>query len=332
MVSQKTNQEQAPVLVVCGPTGVGKTAFALAAAEALDAEILSIDSLQVYRGLDIGTAKATVEERARVPHHLIDILEADQEFNVADFMAASDAAVAEIRSRGKNVVAVGGTNLYVRVFSHGIFEAPAPDAAIRERHKAFAAEHGVAALHAQLAQIDPDLATRLGENDLVRVSRGLEIFEQTGRRLSDLQEEHRFATPRHRVLKVGLNRGREELYRRIDDRVDLMFAQGFEEEYDRLTSRFDRGLKPLMSLGYRHLGLHRFDGMGFDEMVTLFKRDTRRFAKQQVSWLRSEEGLRWALAPQVVDGRIPAPVLEDLRRFYDGGVPELAWTQVGSEF
>ncbi len=320
------------VLVVCGPTGVGKSAFALAAAEALNAEILSIDSLQVYRGLDIGTAKASAADRARVPHHMIDILEPDAEFNVADFMAAADAAIADIHARGKRVVAVGGTNLYVRVFVHGIFDAPAPDWDIRERHKREAAEHGIESLHNALGQIDPDLAARLGVNDLIRISRGLEVFEQTGRRLSELQAEHQFASPRYRALKMGLNRPRKELYSRIDDRVDAMFKEGFQGEYQALVERFDPGLKPLLSLGYRHMGLHQFQGMAFDEMVTLFKRDTRRFAKQQVSWLRSEKGIRWALAPLTQKDRIPAAVLEDLHRFFDGGEPLLEWTQAESEF
>ena len=324
--------EPANILVIWGPTGVGKTAFALAAAELLDAEILSIDSLQVYRGLDIGTAKATSEERARVPHHLIDILDPDAEFNVADFMVAADAAVNDIVGRGKRVIAVGGTNLYARVFVHGIFDAPPPDAEIRERHRQFADEHGIPSLHQRLRSVDPDLAARLGLNDLVRISRGLEVFEQTGRRLSELQAEHHFATPRHRALKIGLNRPRSDLYERIDQRVDTMIALGFEAEYRSLVERYPRDLKPLMSLGYRHMGLHVFDGMPLDDMLTLVKRDTRRFAKGQLTWLRSEKGMRWALAPVIQDARIPAPIAEDLLRFYAGESPELAWTQAESEF
>ncbi|MEZ4462722.1 MAG: tRNA (adenosine(37)-N6)-dimethylallyltransferase MiaA [bacterium] len=230
--------EAANILVIWGPTGVGKTAFALAAAELLDAEILSIDSLQVYRGLDIGTAKATIEERTRVPHHLIDILDPDAEFNVADFMAAADAAVDDIVGRGKRVIAVGGTNLYARVFVHGIFDAPPPDPEIRDRHRQFAEEHGIPSLHERLRGVDPELASRLGLNDLIRISRGLEVFEQTGRKLSQLQAEHQFATPRHRALKIGLNRPRQQLYDRIDARVDTMITQGFEAEYRSLVARY----------------------------------------------------------------------------------------------
>ncbi len=320
------------IIVIAGPTGVGKTAFSLAAAEALNAEIVSIDSVQVYRGLDIGSAKATAAERERVPHHLIDIFDPDEDCNVADYMAMAHEAITEIHGRGRHVICTGGTNLYMRVLVHGIFDAPEPDPAIRAQHKAFAAEHGIPALHQQLTEIDAELAERIHENDLVRISRGLEVHAQTGRKLSELQDEHRFATPNYAALKLGFNRPREELYERINHRVDAMMQAGFLDEYKRLIATYDPSLKPLQSLGYRHMGLHVNEGQPLDEVIELLKRDTRRFAKQQVSWLRSEEGLVWALAPLMHDATIPAVVLDDLKKHLDGtlnGPPD--WVSSDSE-
>lgn len=322
------------LVVIGGPTGVGKTALSLALAEELDAEIVSVDSLQVYRHLDIGTAKASEAERECVPHHLIDILNPDQECNVADFMKRAHDAIAEIHSRGKRVIAVGGTNLYIRVLVHGIFDAPPPDEELRKEHRKRADAEGSEVLHAELAEVDKVLSERVHPNDLVRISRGLEVYAQTGRPLSELQDEHRFKTPNYRALKLMLNRPREQLYARIDSRVDKMFELGIEDEYRFVVQElgYDYRLKPLQALGYRHLGQHFYEGLERDEMVRLFKRDTRRFAKQQVSWLRSERGVRWAKAPVVEDGRVPADVLADVLEFFEGKEPALEWTQDGSSF
>lgn len=316
------------ILVIGGPTGVGKSSFALRLALELNAEIVSVDSLQVYRHLDIGTAKVSEADRERVPHHLVDILDPDEECNVADFMDRAHDAIHRILSRDRPVIAVGGTNLYQRVLVHGIFDAPEPDEAIRERHRERAKLEGRQSLHDELRAVDPDLADRVHPNDLVRVSRGLEIFEQTGRPLSVLQEEHRFKTPNYRALKLMLNRPRQELYDRIDARVDRMLERGIEAEYRRVVEElgYDPTLKPLQALGYRHLGMHLYDGVDREEMVRLFKRDTRRFAKQQVSWLRSEQNVRWALATDVAGDTIPAAVLDDVRVHLSGGQPSLTWT------
>lgn len=316
------------LIVIAGPTGVGKTRFALELAQAANAEIISVDSLQVYRGLDIGTAKASAEERAAVPHHLIDILSPDEDFNVADFMAQADKAVEDIVARGKNIIAAGGTNLYMRAFVHGLFDAPPPDDGIRARHKELANYYGVIWLYKELERVDPTLAARIHHQDLVRISRGLEVFEQTGTPLSRLQDAHKFQDPRFRAFKLALNRPRQSLYERINTRVDAMMQGGLMAEYDALIEGgFSPDLKPLMSLGYRHARFLREGTWSEPEMVSELQKDTRRFAKQQLSWLRSEPQIQWALAPELEDARIRARMLEDLCAFFEGEDPNLNWAQ-----
>jgi tRNA dimethylallyltransferase len=314
-------EEQPRIVLIGGPTAVGKSSLAMEVAEAIDGEIVSVDSVQIYRGLDIGSAKPSARERARIPHHLIDELDPDEECNVADFVERALEAITEIRRRGRPVIAVGGTNLYVRVLVHGIFDAPPPDASIRERHRQEAEQRGRPYLHEQLARVDPTLAERVHPNDLVRISRGLEVWELTGKPLSEHQREHAFKTPNVDALKVALNRPRKQLYERINQRVDAMIDAGLVDEYRALLQRgYDPQLKPLQSLGYRHIGMHVVDGLALDEAVELMKRDTRRFAKQQISWLRSEKQVRWA------DARMDRQhFIADLRAFFGGDEPDYVW-------
>ncbi len=290
------------LLIVCGPTAVGKSSFAYDLAREVGGELVSIDSVQLYRGLDIGTAKPSASERAEVPHHLVDVLEPDTDHNVAEFMELAHEAIASIRARGKVPIAVGGTNLYIRVLVHGIFDAPEPDESIRARHREIAENLGREHLHELLAEVDPDLAEKLHPNDLVRVSRGLEIFELTEKPLSVHQREHAFRTPNYDALKLAFRRDRTELYDRINERVDRMMERGLVEEYRQLlASGVSSDAKPMQSLGYRHMGLLERGELSPDEVVELLKRDTRRFAKQQLSWLRSEEGVEWFELPDERD-------------------------------
>ncbi|MBA2663974.1 MAG: tRNA (adenosine(37)-N6)-dimethylallyltransferase MiaA [Bradymonadaceae bacterium] len=319
------------ILVLAGPTGVGKTDLSLALAEALGGELVSADSLQVYRHLDIGTAKVSHDERARIAHHLVDVLDPREDFNVADFKAMANAAIADILARGKLPIVVGGTGLYIRILVHGLFEAPEPSAELRERYRQQAGELGAEQLHARLVQVDPELAARVNANDLIRVTRGLEVFDQTGIPLSEHQREHSFSKPSYNALKLALIRPRPELYGRIDARVDAMMAQGLLEEYKALIAQgFEPGLKPLRSLGYRQMGEHLFEDVGLEQAVAEIKRETRRYAKQQISWLRREPGVNWALAPILREGMIPAEVLADVRWFFEGGAPALEWARVNT--
>ena len=185
--------DNTPLVVVVGPTAAGKTSLAVRLARTLGGEVVSADSMQVYRHFDIGTAKATPREQEGVPHHLIDVAEPTEHFSAARFVALADAAIAEIRARGRRVVVAGGTGLYVRALLRGLFEAPPADPAIRAAHARIRDAEGVHALHAQLARVDPEAAVRINENDFQRISRALEVHEQLGRPISELQAEHRFA-------------------------------------------------------------------------------------------------------------------------------------------
>lgn len=317
------------IVVICGPTGVGKTAFSLALAEALDGEIVGADSLQVYRHLDIGTAKASREERARVPHHLIDVVDPDVEFNAADYRARVDEVIADVTARGKVALVVGGTGLYIRLLVHGLFDAPEPSPELREQYRAEAEARGVESLYARLETIDPELAARVNPNDFIRITRGLEIFDQTGTPITVHQRAHRFAAPHYNALKIALVRPREELYGRINQRVDQMMEEGLLEEYHGLLEMgYGPQHKPMQSLGYRQIGEFVRGEVPLAEALESIKSQTRRYAKQQLSWFRKEPGVHWAMAPILVDGEIPGPVLDDLQSFVAGGKPTLEWARI----
>lgn len=262
-------------LVLAGPTSAGKTAVALAVAEAFDAVVLSADAMQVYKRLDIGTGKATAAERARVTHFGLDLVEPDEPFSAGDFVALADAVL----SQHPRVVIAGGTSLYLRSLLFGLVETPPVDPVLRAELEALADPHQ------SLAEVDPVLAARLHPADRLRAVRGLEVFRQTGRRLSALHDAHAVAPPRvvHRALWLD----REDLHARIDARVLQMIDQGYVDEVRGvLAAGFDRALKPLQSLGYRHLCAHVLDGLELAEAIRLTQRDTRRFARKQRTWMR----------------------------------------------
>lgn len=308
------------IITLVGPTGVGKTRLSLALASLLGAEIVNLDSVQIYRGMDIGSAKASDEERARVPHHLLDCLDPNEPHNVGDYKERAIEVIAKLHESGKQALLVGGTNMYLRVLVHGLLEAPAPDQSIRDRHQKIASDEGTPHLHGMLAKVDPELAERIHHNDLVRISRGLEIHEQTGRKLSELQREHQFKLPNYNAVKIALVRPRKELYERINARVDQMLEQGLEQECRELFDAYGVDCQPFSSLGYRQMQAHLFDGEPIEETTEAIKQATRRYAKQQLGWLRSEPGVLFANAPLVdEDGAPPESLVEDLRTFLERG-------------
>lgn len=263
------------ILVLAGPTSAGKTAVALQVALQLGAVILSADAMQVYRGLDIGTGKATAVEQARVPHFGIDVVDIDAEFSAGDFVALGDQVIAA----HPRVIVAGGTSLYLRALLRGLVQTPPVDPVLRARLEALDDPH------AELLKVDPALAERLHPRDTLRLVRGLEVFLQTGQRLSELQDAHARAPDRipHRALWLD----RDDLSERIDARVHAMIAAGYVDEVRRvLAAGYDRGLKPLRSLGYRHLCDHLIDGLPLDEAIRRTQRDTRRFARKQRTWMR----------------------------------------------
>jgi tRNA dimethylallyltransferase len=281
------------VAVLVGPTAVGKTAVALDAARRLKAEIVNADSLQVYREMDIGTAKPTPAERALVPHHLVDIVNPDEPYDAARYLREARQVIAQLHERGVPPLVVGGTGLYIKVLLQGLFEEGGARPAIRQRLRDELHTLGLAALYERLRQEDPATAERLPPGDTYRIVRALEVMEATGRPLSALQREHRFQDSPYDTVEIGLAWPREELYARIDRRVDLMLAAGWLEEVRRLLARYGADVKPLKSLGYRHLIAFLQQDVGWDEAVAEIKRDTRRYAKRQLTWFQADPQVRW---------------------------------------
>jgi len=288
---------RARVGFIVGPTGSGKTALALALAQRLGAEIVNCDSRQVYRGMDIGTAKPSADELRRVPHHLIDIRTPDRPLDAARFAALAREAIADIVSRARVPIVVGGSGLYLRALRGGIFDGPPASREVRDELGAIAAAHGVPFLHAELRAIDPDAAARIGPNDLYRIIRALEVHRLTGEPISRHQDRHGFANRRYDSLVVAVALDRELLYANIDHRFDAMMRAGFLEEVRALIAAgYSPEKPPLCTIGYKHLASAIAGAASLDDAVALAKRDTRRFAKRQLTWFRRESDIVW-LAP-----------------------------------
>ena len=281
------------IIAIVGPTGTGKTDLALALAERIDAEIVNADSRQVYRGLDIGSAKPTAAERARVPHHLFDVVDPDESFDCARYRDLARAMLADIESRGRNAVLVGGTGLYLKVLRHGLFAGPRRDAELRGRLEALeVAEPG--ALHARLARVDPDAARRLHPHDRVRLIRALEVCELTGRPMSAWQAEHGFRAAEIDCRMIGLALERKALYARIDARCRRMIDEGLVDELRGLYERgYSSDVPALGSIGYREIGRYVRGECDLDAAVADMARATRHFAKRQLTWFRADPTVEW---------------------------------------
>ncbi len=300
-----------PLIAVVGPTGVGKTEIACFLAENLNGEVINFDSIQVYKHLQIGAAKPGPEELARAPHHLLGILELHEEFNAAKFVELADRAIAELHRRGKQPLLAGGTGLYLKALLHGLFEV-GDVSEIRKKLKERLEKEGLEVLFKELEKIDPETAQRISAHDRVRILRALEVFYATGRRFSELAREHAFARRRYPCLKIGLHLPRQELYRRLDVRVDKMLEAGFLEEVKTLLAKgYSPALKPLRSIGYRHLIAYLEGQVPFEEAVRLMKRDTRRYAKRQLSWFRKDQEIKW-FRPEEKE-----KILAEARKFLD---------------
>lgn len=285
-----------PLIVLVGPTAAGKSSIALAVAERVGGEIVAADSMQVYRGFDIGTAKPSAAERSRVPHHLLDLVKPDQPFTAADYVRLASAAIVEIRARGHLPIVVGGTGLYVRALLCGLFDGPGEITPLRETLYQEAAQEGSATLHRRLETIDPETAAAIHPNDLFRIVRALEVAAVSGRPISILRVEgHRNHRPvPGPILKFGLERNRQELYQRIEVRVEAMMKQGLLREVQNLLDRgYGDTLRPLRAIGYRHMIGHLKGEVSLDDAVASLKRDTRRYAKRQLTWFRHEDGIEW---------------------------------------
>lgn len=287
------------IVVITGPTATGKTALALTLGQRYNAEIISADSRQVYRYLDIGTAKPTPAEQAQVAHHAIDVVNPDGHFDVARFRALGHEAIADITRRGKRVFIVGGTGLYIRALTRGLFVGPQSDPALRQRLAARETEHGPGFLHNWLRQVDADAARRLHPNDRVRLIRALEVWLLSGKPMSVWQREHGFRERPFPTLFVSLVMEREVLARRIQQRCRQMIDDGLVDEVRRVWDMgFSEQLPTLRTIGYAQMGKLLHGRWTLEEAVAHMAQETRRLAKRQMTWLRAEPEVQWYAPPQ----------------------------------
>ena len=301
-MSGHMDEDKPKVIAVMGPTAVGKTWLVSQLTKDLGGEIVNADSVQIYRFMDIGTAKPTMADRAEVAHHLLDIADPDQDFDASRYSQLAREVIASLAQQGKPAIVVGGTGLYLKAIFHGLFPGAPSDQLVRQRLRREAEKKGGVDLYQRLQRIDPITAQRVHPHDLFRIIRALEVWECSGQPISALQSEHDFKDRPFLPLKIGLRRPRPELYERIDRRVEEMMAQGLLEEVRGLLSRgYGPNLKSMQALGYRHMVQHLINGVDITEAVRTMKRDTRRYAKRQMTWFRRDQEINWFHPRQMED-------------------------------
>jgi tRNA dimethylallyltransferase len=282
------------ILTILGPTASGKTKVSLEIADILKGEIISADSRQIYRFMDIGTAKPGLEERKKVPHHLIGIVNPDEYFSAADYSTKAREAIKNILGRGKEPIVVGGSGLYLRALFKGIFKGPGKDEKLRSGLKEKAQKYGVEFLFNELEKKDPEAAKKIGPHNLVRIIRALEVYELTGKKISELQKKGEYPPEEHNFVKIGLELDREHLYQKIDQRVEQMIKAGLVDEVKSLKEKgYDLRFAPLRTFGYKEIFQHLDGKMSLDEATQNIKLETRHYAKRQITWFKKEEGIFW---------------------------------------
>ena len=298
--AETTEVETTSVVLIFGPTAVGKTEL-LSASVFQNSEIINADSMQVYRGLDIGTAKPGPEFLAGIRHHLIDIRDPSEQFHAGEFVELADAAAGDISRRGRLPVICGGTGFYFKNFIYGLPEAPASDETVRAGLQAELETKGPEALFKRLSEVDAVSAARINANDRYRILRALEVYESTGRPLSEF-EIPSVPRPEYETLLIGLNRKREELYERINLRVDQMFDEGIESEVRRLRAEGCIESSPGMKgIGYREFFIAEKEGLDEGRLRELIKRNSRRYAKRQITWFKQLDSINW-FNPEDISG------------------------------
>jgi tRNA dimethylallyltransferase len=287
-------KDQPRVVILVGSTGVGKSKLAMEWVEALGGEILSADSMQVYRYMDIGTDKPSPDEQRRIKHHLIDLVTPDQPFHADQFRTLGRQVMDQLHQNGKPIWVVGDTGLYIKTLIQGLFSSPKIDPCVRQRLKQEASEKGGDFLYQRLQKVDPKTASFIHPRDLFRTIRALEVFDSTKIPISFFREQHRFGEKPYSTLKIGLDMDRGSLYRRIEQRVDRMVERGFLEEVKKLLERgYGRQLKPMQGLGYKQMVQFLHQEIEWGEAIRQIKRETRHYAKRQSTWFKADPEIHW---------------------------------------
>lgn len=286
------------IIQIVGPTASGKTNFSVKLGAALHAEMINVDSMQVYKDLAIGTDKPTPEQQKQLPIHGIDLIPLGPPMDAAAFATYADKTLMEIAKRGHHAIISGGTGLYHRVIMHGLIEAPSRDDALRERLRAKRDEIGQPAMYELLQKTDPEAASHIMPTDWVRIERALEVFELTGKRISESQQAHGFRSTRYERLALGCWRPREELYKKIEDRLDEMWHSGIvEETQNLLAANLPMTELPIKALGYKQAAAALTGQCSLEQALEDAKRETRRFAKRQLTWFRADKDIHWIRLP-----------------------------------
>lgn len=314
---KQIEQRKKPLIILTGPTAVGKTDLSIKLAKAVGGEIVSADSMQVYRHMDIGSAKVTAEEMDGVPHHLIDVLEPTEEFNVVTFQKLAKEAMAGIYERGHIPILAGGTGFYIQALLYDIdFTDHDGDTVIRQELEQTAEEKGAQYLHNLLKEMDPESAEAIHANNVKRVIRAIEFFRQTGEKISVHNETEKAKESPYHFLYYVLNTERPVLYERIDRRVDLMVEQGLVDEVRKLADMgCSKGMVSMQGLGYKEILEYLEGNCTLEEAVYVLKRDTRHFAKRQLTWFKRERDVRWLNLPEFGDdrGKVLKKILDDVK-------------------
>lgn len=300
----RTDSFKPKIVVICGPTASGKTAASIDLAKAFGGEIVGADSVQIYKYMDIGTAKPTPNERSEVAHHMIDIVAPDEPFDVKQYVTMAREKIADLHNRGTIPFVVGGTGFYIKALLHGLFRVVPTDSNVRLRLTREAEIHGTEILYQRLTRLDPATAERIHPNDRYRIVRSLEVYELTGEKISELHKEHGFKDTRFNVLKIGLDVDRELLYDRINQRVQSMIEAGLVAEVQGLIAKgYTTDLKSMQAIGYRHMMEYLEGRCSWEEALRTLKRDTRRYAKRQLTWFKADSEIVWMAPRQIEDIR-----------------------------
>jgi tRNA dimethylallyltransferase len=294
LFAESSGMNKVPLVIINSPTATGKTELAIKLAQTFGGEIISADSLQVYRHLDIGTAKPTIEQRNKVRHHLIDVVNPDEEFNAAIYTSHASRVIENLSQSGKPIIVAGGTGLYIRALLKGIIETPQVDEGVRNYYRRLRDQEGKECLHKLLSQRDKEAAARINPHDSVRVIRALEVLEQTGESIVAIQKKHSLQECFYQTCKIGLMIDRPELKKRIAERTDKMIAAGLLDEVSALLARgYGDNLKPMQSLGYRQVIDFLKGACDWEKAVNLIKRQTWLYAKRQMTWFAADKEIKW---------------------------------------